>query len=319
MKKTAWFWIIGVSLVILLACGGFIGLGLWAANTFGDDGTMGIGFGDAIALIRVEGVIVPGEAPPPNLFSANAGEAYSQTIIDQLERANENDNVKAVVLFVDSPGGSVFASDEIYLQIAKMEKPIITSMGSLAASGGYYVSAPTDEIWASPHTFTCSIGVIMQMVNVEEFAKEYGITAVVIKSGQFKDIGNPFREVNEADRAILQSLVDEAYDGFVNIVAEGRDMTVEEVREIADGRICSGKQAQELQLVDNLGYLPDVIERAAELGDIEGEPRVIEYSYDGSFFESLASTLYRPSPIEELREVLHFNAGSPLMYLYIGQ
>ncbi|MCB0208076.1 MAG: signal peptide peptidase SppA [Anaerolineae bacterium] len=319
MKRTVWFWIIGVSLVVLLACGGFVGLGLWAANTFGNDSPMGINFGDAVALIRVEGVIVPGEAPPPNLFNGDTSGAYSQTIIDQLERANENDNIKAVVLFVDSPGGSVFASDEIYLQINKMEKPIITAMGSMAASGGYYISAPTDEIWASPHTFTCSIGVIMQMVNFEAFAEEYGITTVVVKSGQFKDIGNPFREVTEADRAILQSLVDEAYDGFVNIVAEGRGIPVEEVREIADGRICSGKQAQELHLVDNLGYLPDVIDRAAELGAIDGEPRIIEYSYNGSFFESLASTLYRPGPVEELREVLHFNAGSPLMYLYTGQ
>lgn len=319
MKRSTWFWIIGVSLVVMLACGGFVGLGLWAATAFGGDGNMGIGFGDAIALVRVEGVIVPGEAPPPSPFGGGAGAAYSQTVVEHLKRANESENIKAVVLFVDSPGGSVFASDEIYLQIEEMEKPVVTAMGSLAASGGYYVAAPTDEIWASPHTFTCSIGVIMQMINVEEFAEEYGITTVVVKSGEFKDIGNPFREVSQADADIFQSLVDEAYDGFVAIVAEGRDMPEEEVREIADGRICSGKQAHELELVDNLGYLPDVIDRAAELGNIEGEPRVIEYTRDGSFFESLGAAFYRPSPIEELKQVLHFNTGSPLMYLYTGQ
>lgn len=320
MKRSTWIWIIGLSLVTLLACGGFVGLGVWAANSFGDDSGMGIGLGDAVALVRVEGVIVPGEAPPPNPFSGGtAGAAYSETIVDYLKRANESDNIKAVILAVDSPGGSVYASDEIYLQLQEMEKPVITSMGSLAASGGYYISAPTDEIWASPHTFTCSIGVIMQMINLEAFAEEYGVTAVVVKSGQFKDIGNPFKEVSEADREILQSLVDEAYDGFVEIVADGREMSEERVREIADGRICSGKQALELELVDSLGYLPDVIDRAAELGDIEGEPRVIEYTRDGGFFESLGAMMYRPSPLDELREALHFNAGSPLMYLYIGQ
>ncbi|MCB0164559.1 MAG: signal peptide peptidase SppA [Anaerolineae bacterium] len=320
MQRSTWFWILGVGLVIVLACGGFVGLGLWAANTFGDGGNMNLGFGDAIAIVRVEGTIVPGEAPPPNPFiGGSAGGAYSQTIVDHLKDADENDNVKAVVLFVDSPGGSVFASDEIYLQIKAMHKPIITAMGSLAASGGYYISAPTDEIWASPHTFTCSIGVIMQLVNVEQFAEEYGITTVVVKSGQFKDIGNPFREVTDADQAILQSLVDEAYDGFVKIVAEGRDMTEAEVREIADGRVCSGKQAKEMKLVDNLGYLPDVVDRAAELAGLGDEPRIIEYTDNASFVESLSAAFYRPSPIEELRQVLHFNAGSPLMYLYTGQ
>jgi protease-4 len=218
---------------------------------------------------------------------------------------------------VDSPGGSVYASDEIYLQLKAMEKPIITSMGSLAASGGYYVSAPTDEIWASPHTLTCSIGVISQFLNFEEFAQEWGITAITVKSGQFKDTGNPFREFTEADRVLWQDIIDEAYAAFVGIVAEGRDMTEAEVREIADGRICSGRQAQEMGLVDSLGYLPEVIDRAAELGGIEGEPRVIEYNEPLGFFDALASSGFRqPNPVEQMQELLHYQAGSPLMYLY---
>ncbi len=318
MKRKTWYWIIGLALVLLVICGGFVGLGLLVAGSFGGSGGDGLAFGDAVAIVRVEGIILPGEAPPPNPFGGDTGAAYSQQVIDHLKKANQDDKVKAVVLFVDSPGGSVFASDEIYLQIKEMEKPIIAGMGSLAASGGYYVSAPTDEIWASPHSLTCSIGVISQFLNVEEFANEYGITAVTIKSGQFKDTGNPFREFTEEDEALWQAIIDETYDAFVQIVAEGRSMEEEAVRAVADGRVCTGQQALEMGLVDNLGYLPDVIDRAAELGGIEGEPRIIEYRGRPGFFEVLGASLSRPSPVEELKEMLHFHAGSPLMYLYIA-
>jgi protease-4 len=199
-----------------------------------------------------------------------------------------------------------------------MNKPIIAGMGSLAASGGYYISAPTQEIWASPHTLTCSIGVISQFINVEDFAEEYGITTITIKSGKFKDTGNPFREFTAEDEALWQAIIDEVYDEFVQVVVEGRNMSEEAVREVADGRICTGKQAQEIGLVDNLGYLPDMIDRAAELGGIEGEPRLIEYRERGGFFESLGASFGRPSPVEELTELLNFHSGSPLMYLYTG-
>ena len=320
MKRKTWYWIIGSSLAGLLLCGGFVALGLWIADQIDKSDELGLAFGDGIAIVQVNGVIVPGEAPPRGPFdSGNSGAAYSQTIIDHLEWAEEDEDVRAIILHIDSPGGSVFASDEIYQQIEKMEKPIITAMDSLAASGGYYVAAPTDEIWASPHTLTCSIGVIMQFLNLEEFSEEYGVTAITITSGKFKDTGNPFRTFTEEERILLQNLVDEAYDGFVSVVAEGRDMSQETVRNFADGRICTGKQAQEMGLVDELGYLPDVIDRAAELGGIEDEePRIIEYSYDASLKETLMASLYRPGPIDELKQILHFNAGSPLMYLYLG-
>lgn len=316
-NRKTWYWIIGLTLVGLLVCGGFVSLGLWAANRMAGSGK-GPLFGDAVAIIRVEGVILPGEPPAPNPFVSDAGAAYSQRVIDDLKQANEDDSVKAVILFVDSPGGSVFASDEITLQIKEMDKPIIASMGSLAASGGYYVSAPTQEIWASPHSLTCSIGVISQFVNLEGFSEEYGVTAITVKSGKFKDTGNPFREFTEEDRALWQAIIDEAYDQFVQIVADGREMNEEEVRAVADGRICTGKQAQALGLVDELGYLPDVIDRAAELGGIQGEPRLVEYERQLSFFEALGSTFNRPTPVEELKQLLNFHAGSPLMYLYIA-
>ena len=315
-NRKTWYWIIGLTLVALLACGGFVGLGLWIARNA--DSSQGPAFGDAVAIVRVEGVILPGEAPAPNPFSGDSGGAFSQQVIEHLKKANDDESVKAVILYVDSPGGSVFASDEIYLQIKEMNKPIIAAMGSLAASGGYYVSAPAQEIWASPHTLTCSIGVISQFLNLEEFAKEYGITAITVKSGKFKDTGNPFREFTTEDQALWQDIIDEAYGEFVRIVAEGRKMGEENVRAVADGRVCTGKQAKEMGLVDNLGYLPDAIDRAAELGGIEGEPRLVEYTRKLSFFEALGSTFNRPSPVEEVKQLLHFNAGSPLMYLYIA-
>jgi protease-4 len=318
MKRTTWYWIIGVALVLLLMCGGFVVLGLMVAGSMSGPSSDGLTFGDAVAIVRVEGFILPGEAPAPSPFGGNTGGAYSQQVMDHLDRANEDDDIKAIILFVDSPGGSVFASDEIALKVGEMEKPIIAGMGSLAASGGYYVSAPTDEIWASPHTLTCSIGVISQFLNFEQFAEEYGVTTITVKSGQFKDTGNPFREFTEADEALWQAIVDEAYTAFVQVVADGRGMNEEAVRALADGRVCTGRQAQGMGLVDSLGYLPDIIDRAAELGGIEGEPRIIEYRGRPGFFEALGASLQRSSPVEELQEMLHFHAGSPLMYLYVG-
>jgi protease-4 len=319
-KRKTWYWIIGLSLAGLLVCGGFVAVGLWAAGQYDGGNSLTIPFGEGIALIEVKGVIVPGDAPPPSPFGGiNSGVAYSQTIINYLKNAQKDKDVKAIILNIDSPGGSVFASDEIQLQIEEIDKPIITAMGSLAASGGYYIAAPTDEIWASPHTLTCSIGVISQFLNLENFAEEYGVTAVTIKSGKFKDTGNPFREFTEEDRALWQVLIDEAYADFVAVVSEGRDMSEEKVRAIADGRVCSGRQAQEMGLVDNLGYLPDVIDRAAELGGLDDEePRLIEYSHSFGILETLGVGLQRPSPVEELKQILHFHAGSPLMYLYVG-
>ncbi|HEX9922433.1 MAG TPA: signal peptide peptidase SppA [Anaerolineae bacterium] len=315
-NRKTWYWIIGLAVVGLLVCGGFVGLGLWAAGRLGGDD--GLAFGPGIAIVRVEGVILPGEAPPPNPFAGATGAAYSQQIIDDLEQANENEDVTAIVLFVDSPGGSAFASDEVALKLNEIDKPIIAAMGSVAASGGYYVSAPTDEIWAAPQTLTCSIGVISQFPNFEGFAEEYGITFITIKSGKFKDIGNPFREFTGEERELMEAITEDIFSDFVAVVAEGRGMTGQEVREIADGRICTGKQALEMGLVDQLGHLPDAIERAAELGGIEGEPRIIEYRREPSFFEAFGASLYRPSPLEELQQLLHYHSGSPFMYLYTG-
>jgi len=319
MSKKAWYWIFGLTLVGLLICAALAAFSVLflVGVSAGSSTISGPAFGDAVAIVRVEGVILPGDAPPPGLFDTGSSGAYSQRVIDDLKNADANDSVKAVILFVDSPGGSSFASDEIALQIQQMSKPVITAMGSMAASGGYYIAAPTDEIWASSHTLTCSIGVISQFLNLAGFAEEYGITYVTITSGEFKDTGNPFREFTEEEKALWQEIIDEVYGEFVTVVAEGRGMSKDEVREIADGRVCTGAQAQEMGLVDELGYLPDVIDRAAELGGIEGEPRIIEYDFAPTFWESLGATFNRPSPAEQLQQLINYHPGSPLMYLYV--
>ena len=315
MSKRTLLWIGGIFFLGLFGCG-LLFAAVAVIAGFGNVETRVTG--DAVALVRVEGVILPGEGGGSNPFNGTSS-AFSTTVVDHLKQANANDQVKAVVLVVDSPGGSVYASDEIYLQIQAMEKPIISSMGSVAASGGYYVSAPTDEIWASPHTITCSIGVIAQFLKYEKLANEYGVESVVFKSGKHKDMGSPFRSVTEEEQQIWQALIDEAYDAFVGIVSEGRGLSDDVVREMADGRICTGKQAIEMQLVDELGYLPDAIRRAGELGGIAGDPPLIEYTEEPGLLELLTSMLGRPSPLAEIRQLFEFQSGATLMYLYTGR
>lgn len=313
MNRRTLYWIGGIVLALALVCGACVGLGVLAGGTGGGGG---LAFGDAVAIVRVEGVIVSGDAVP-SPFTTTSGElAYSGRVVRHLKQANEDEAVKAVVLRVDSPGGGVVASDEIYRQVLKMTKPVVVSMGDLAASGGYYISAPTDEIWANPNTLTGSIGTISQFINIEGFLEEYGIEATVITSGDYKDTGSLFRSMTAEERELWQAIIDGAYQDFVSIVAEGRGMSEAEVRDLADGRVYSGRQAQEIGLVDRLGNLPEVIERAAELGGIEGEPRLIEYSEPPTFFEALFGAVQRPTPVEEVQALLHLQAGPNLMYLY---
>jgi len=312
-KSTIWAGVI--LLVLLVFCGLSVGFGLLAYNLMNGDASFSTG--DAVAVIYVEGVIQAGD-PPVDVFGAPAQGAYSNLVVRQLKSANSNDRVKAVVLRIDSPGGGVVASDEIYEQVAAMDKPVVVSMGTLAASGGYYISAPTDEIWANRHTFTGSIGVIMQFVNIEGFMEEYGLEANVIKSGANKDSGSMFRAMTAEEEAMWQEIINESYDVFVQIVADGRHIDEETVRQLADGRVYTGQQALELGLVDELGNLPAVIDRAAELGGIDGEPAIIDYKQDAPLLGGLFGQLAGPSPVEELRQMLHLQTSPSLMYLYTG-
>ena len=201
----------------------------------------------------------------------------SRETVRQLRHFMKNDAIKAVVLRVDSPGGVVAPSQEIYEEVKKFaaKKKIVVSMGSLAASGGYYISAPATIIYANPGTITASIGVIIKLSNIEALMDKIGIKATVIKTGKFKDSGSPVRELTDEDRAMFQSVIDSTHNQFIKAVASGRKLPEDEVRRIADGRVLSGEQALALKLVDRLGTFQDAIEEAGKLAGIKGEPEVI--------------------------------------------
>lgn len=201
----------------------------------------------------------------------------SRETVRQLRYFLKKDDIKAVVLRVDSPGGVVAPSQEIYEEVKRFaaKKKIIVSMGSLAASGGYYISAPATMIYANPGTITASIGVIIKLSNIEALMDKIGIKATVIKTGKFKDSGSPVRELTAEDRAMFQSVIDSTHNQFVKAVASGRKLPEDAVRRIADGRVLSGEQALALKLVDRLGTFQDAIEEAGKQAGIKGEPEVI--------------------------------------------
>ncbi len=213
-----------------------------------------------VGLVEVKGMIVDSREP-----------------IRQLRYFLKKDNVKAVVLRIDSPGGVVGPAQEIYEEVKRLaaRKKVVVSMGSLAASGGYYIAAPATEIFANPGTITASIGVLIKFSNIEGLLDKIGITSTTIKTGAFKGAGSPDRPLTAADRAMFQSVINNTHEQFVRAVAEGRKLPVAEVRRIADGRILSGEQAKALHLVDRLGNLQDAIDEAGRLAGISGEPEVI--------------------------------------------
>jgi protease-4 len=304
---------IGGGLILALVCASCAGFFVIAASL---GTTSDLAVGPAVAIVRVEGVILSGD-PPVDPFGTPSG-AYSGIVRDHLKQAEEDPNVKAIVLHVNSPGGSVVGSDEIYQQVLAMTKPVVVSMGELAASGGYYVSAPADEIFANSGTLTGSIGVISQFINIGGLLEEYGVEVTTIKSGEFKDIGSLFRSMSAEEQAAWQAIIDETYAEFVKIVADGRGLSVEDVREIADGSIYSGRQAVELGLVDRLGNQSAAVQRAAELGDIKGEPRIVEYEVPFSIFQGLLGMTRPTSPLSEITSLLDRAHGPVLQYLYVG-
>ncbi len=217
-------------------------------------------FGDKIAIVEVRGVI-----------------SQSSGVIEHLQQYAEDEGIKAIILRIDSPGGGVGPAQEIYREVIKIKakKKVITSMGSVAASGGYYIASASDRIVANPGTITGSIGVIMQFSNLEDLLKKIGIKGVVLKSGEHKDIGSPFREMTPEEKSIMQEVLDNVHQQFIQAVADGRKLDRAKVVQIADGRILTGEQAKNLGLVDEMGNLQDTIELTAKMVGIEGKPNVI--------------------------------------------
>lgn len=287
-------------------------------SAFNEEVIEGDDFSNVIAVFDVEGTIQDtGEA------SLLSSATYNhRAFMDKLKMAEENDDIKGIILRVNSPGGGVVESAEIYdkiLDIKKVKKPVYVSMGSMAASGGYYISAPADKIYASPETMTGSLGVIMHGYNYEKLAKKYGVEFETIKSGPHKDIMSPTREMTGEEREILQNMINNSYDQFVKVIADGRGMTENEVRKIADGRIYDGRQAKENHLIDDFGHLDDVI--AAMKTDIgKKDAQVIRYTDEagfGSLFSMEAQKMLG-NDVETavLTKILSSSNSPRLMYLY---
>jgi protease-4 len=307
-------WILVLAVVLLLLCGASVTAGTLAMVALSGYRESHLGVGDAVAVVRVEGVISSGES-----LSGYTEGAFSERIVKHLKWAESDSSVKAIVLRINSPGGGVVASHEIYDKLQGIDKPIVASMGETAASGGYYVACATDKIVANPATMTGSIGVILQVVELDELLEEIGVEVVVIKSGAFKDVGGFHRDMTDEEQALFQAMIDEMYEDFVHIVTEGRGLPEEKVRELADGRVYTGAQAKRLGLVDEFGNLPRAIELAAEMGGIEGEPRLVEYRRrELSLFELLFGMASPTPPFSEVLDLLELEAIPSLQYRYIG-
>ncbi|HEY6401033.1 MAG TPA: signal peptide peptidase SppA [Blastocatellia bacterium] len=267
MKRNSLAWILVIGAIL---CGLFV-VSLFVIMAVMTDGG-GLTTGDRIAVVPVEGVI---------------NDEMAKTVNRHLKQYGEDSRVKAVILRIDSPGGGVSASQEIYREVKRLKedkkKTVVVSMGSVAASGGYYVACPADKIFANPGTVTGSIGVIAEWLNYKALAEWAKLKPVVFKSGEFKDTGSPTRELTEADKKYFQAMIDELYNQFVGAVTEGRqgkgetgvELTRERVAQLADGRVYTGETAKKNGLVDEIGNYEDVVKATAKLAQIKGEPQIV--------------------------------------------
>ena len=219
-----------------------------------------LGFGQRIGVVPIRGLITD-----------------SRGVVEQLKKYRKDNRVKAIVLRIDSPGGSTAASQEIYREIQKTtaKKKVIASMGNVAASGGYYVAMAANKVVANPGTLTGSIGVILEVSNVKELLHKIGVSMEAVKSGPYKDIGSPTRDMKPEERVILEEVIGSVHQQFINVVIKGRGISREQVARIADGRIFSGEQAKTLGLIDELGSFEDAVETAKKMAGIKGDVKLI--------------------------------------------
>ena len=268
----------GLGIICLSMLIFFFGVFFYAYFTGGEAGVLTVLGGEAVGVLQVQGTIDD-----------------SRETIQALKQFGETKGIKAVVVRIDSPGGAVAPTQEIYEEIEKLrkKKPVFASLGGVAASGGYYIASACEQVVSNPGTLTGSIGVIMQLGNVEELMKRLGVQGYSIKSGPNKDIGSPLKPLTPEGKAILQSLVDNVHGQFVSAVAKGRGLPEEKVRELADGRVYSGEQAKRLGLVDLLGNMEDAVDLAAKRVGIKGPPQVVySRTEERSWWERLFSSTF---------------------------
>jgi len=301
-KSTRWFLGILGGLIVF----GVIVYGLFAIVLVGilgeeTDTVVTTGRSDKVAVIELKGPIYE-----------------SERIVKQLKKFRQRRDVRALLLHVDSPGGGVVASQEIYEEVKRTKqsgKPLVVSMGSVAASGGYYVSCPADRIVANRGTITGSIGVISQFFRIDPLLKKLGIESNTMKSGRFKDTGSPFREMTPEDRRYVQNLIDDMHRQFVAVVQQERSLDPKIALQYADGRVFTGEQALAAGLVDTLGTYEDAIRIAAELGGIVGEPGIVK---EEKRKPRLLDFLFQKNPVNELVEMIDEIVNQPILqYRYI--
>ena len=318
MKNKSWLYVLILLVVLAFGCCSCATLVFLAAKARDAAAGLAVGPLDAVAIVEVKGVITCGKAP---YGLAETGMAYSERVIQDLETASADPRVAAIVLDVDSPGGTVVASVDIYRALKECPKPIVTSMGEVAASGGYYIACGTQYIIARPATLTGSIGVRWEFVNAQKLMQELGIEVQTIKSGKHKDQGGWHRPLSEEEIAMLQPMIEETWSEFVRVVAQNRDLPEEAVRALADGRILTGRQALGAGLVDAEGNRDDAIRIAAQIGDIEGEPRIVRFEREPRLFElfwGFLARARRPAELLLMEELLGRGQMPRLQYLSTG-
>lgn len=284
-SSTKWFWGIFLGLLFLGMLFVAISFLVFASALKRDGGEyVSSGSGDKIAIVEINDVIVS-----------------SEKTVEQIKKFREDKSIKAIILRINTPGGGVAASQEIYEEVKRTRdggKIVVVSMGSIAASGGYYIAVGSSLIVSNPGTLTGSIGVIAQFISIKDLAEKLGINQTTIKSGNLKDAGNPFREMNDSDKAYFQDVVDNSFGQFLDVVAKERKMDKTTLLKYANGRVFTGLQAKEYGLVDSLGTFEDAIRITSKMAGIEGEPRIVREKKRFSFFEEMLG-----SKIEDVTDI----------------
>ena len=282
--------ILGVTLAVYVGVGGLLLASVVSLRREAAGGAAPL-FGARVAVVELEGLIVDVD-----------------DLVRELKTHRDDPAVRAVVLRINSPGGVVGPTQELHAAVKRLRaagKPVVASLGAVAASGGYYVAVAAEQIYANPGTLTGSIGVIMQLANVNALLKKVGVDYVVVKAGEFKDIGNFARPMSPEERRVLQTLLDDVHGQFISAVAAGRKLDRAQVAQFADGRIFSGSQARELRMVDALGGLEDALDGAATLAGLPKPPRVIGPRRKFSLTELLKNEL-------GLSGLASFRSGLPI-------
>jgi len=293
-RSRAWIWwtlgIVVVTGALLASC--IVPVVLMRADT----PTAGR-FGSAVGVIRVDGIIA-------GTGSGFDGYVTPEAFRALLKQADEDSSIKAVVLRVDSPGGTVAASEEIAAYAKEFDKPLVVSIGDVGASGAYMLASQADEIWAMPGSAVGSIGVIAEIPNVSGLLDKVGVEFQVVTAGKYKDAGSPYREMTAEERALIQGEVDDAYEQFVGIVAQGRALPESEVESLATGWAWNGERAKELGLIDQIGTFDQALDSAAKRGGIDGDYEVVEIEQDefDQLFGSLLGVVSRLDRLGALAE-----------------